>query len=150
MGFNKKEWRFEYRSSILNILMDRYQRVGDYHSAIKVAEKVKAFGTAGGQKIQLFSILSRLDPNTMVIYSQRELTSAFNILQKKRTQKWIDQNAARFNLTEEEIEFIRRRTLQAAQLPEGRDKARLLAEIAALLQDKLPPERSQGHYNSLL
>ncbi len=126
------------------ILMDRYQRVGDYHSAIKVAEKVKAFGTAGGQKIQLFSILSRLDPNTMVIYSQRELTSAFNILQKKRTQKWIDQNASRFNLTDEEMEFIRRRTLQAAQLPEGRDKARLLAEIAALLQDKLPPERGQG------
>lgn len=126
------------------ILMDRYQRVGDYESATAAAEKVREFGTAGGQQVQIFSILGRLDPNSMVIYAQKELAKAFEIMTKSRTQKWIDKNADKFNLTEEEIEFIRRHTLQAAQLPEGRDKAIRLAEIATLLQDKLPAKKGDG------
>ncbi|MBP3706372.1 MAG: hypothetical protein J6J13_03880 [Clostridia bacterium] len=34
------------------ILMDRYQRIGDYESAIAAAEKVREMGTAAGQQIQ--------------------------------------------------------------------------------------------------
>ncbi len=44
------------------ILMDRYQRVGDYDSAMAVAEKVRAIGTDTAQKLQLFSIIGRFDP----------------------------------------------------------------------------------------
>lgn len=126
------------------ILMDRYQRVGDYESAAAAAEVVRAFGTAGGQQIQIFSIIGRLDPNTMAVYAQKELSKAFETMTKGRTQKWIDKNAERFNLTEQDIEFIRRHTLQAAQLPEGRDKAIRLAEISTLLQDKLPAQKGQS------
>lgn len=126
------------------ILMDRYQRIGDYESAVAAAEHVREFGTAGGQQVQIFSIIGRLDPNSMAVYAQKELSKAFETMVKGRTKKWIDKNSDRFNLTEQEIEFIRRRTLQAAQLPEGRDKAIRLAEITTLLQDKLPPKKGQA------
>lgn len=126
------------------ILMDRYQRVGDYISAIAVAEKVRAFGTAGGQEIQLFSIVGRLDPNAMTAYAQKTLNDAYEIMIKGKSQRWLNENVERFKLTEEDIEFIRRRTLQAALLPEGRDKAIKLAEICQRVQDKLPPSKGQS------
>ena len=126
------------------ILMDRYQRIGDYHSAVAATQKVREMGTISGQQVQIFSILGRLDPNTMALYAQKELSKAFEEYKKTRTQKWIDKNAEQFNLTEEDMEFIRRRTLQAAVLPEGRDKAIRLAEIATLIQNKLPPQKGQG------
>lgn len=126
------------------ILMDRYQRVGDYESSIAVAEKIREIGTSSGQQVQIFSILGRLNPDTMAVYAQKELSKAFDEMVKGKTQRWIDKNSERFNLTDEDIEFIRRRTLQAAKLPEGRDKTIRLAEIATLIQDKLPPQKGQA------
>ncbi len=127
------------------ILMDRYQRIGDYDSAAAVTEKVREFGTAGGQQVQIFSILGRLSPETMAIYAQRELDKAYKIFVKDKSQKWIDKNAEKFKLTEDDIEFIRRNTMQAAMFEENtRPKAIFLAEIAARLQDKIPPQKGDS------
>lgn len=127
------------------ILIDRYQRVGDYDSAVAVAEKVREFGTASGRQVQIFSILGRLDPNSMTAYAQKELNKAFELMAETRTQKWIDANRSKFELTDEDVEFIRRRTLQAAMLEDGnRQKAILLAEICTRFQDKIPPESGQA------
>ena len=126
------------------ILLDGYRRNGDTVSAVATAEKLRQIGTAGGQQIQIFSILGRLSPEAMLQYAQRELDKAYEIMVEKRSKKWIDKNKSKFSLTKEDQEFIERRVLQASILPEGRDKAVCLAEIAARIQDKLPPERSQG------
>ncbi len=122
------------------ILMDRYQRVGDYESAAAAAEKVRAFGTASGQQVQIFSIIGRLDPNSMQAYSQLTLDKAFKKLADTKTQKWIDDNAEKYKLTEADIEFIRRHTLQAAMFDDNtRPKAVALGKICARIQDKIPP-----------
>ena len=127
------------------ILMDRYQRVGDRESTIATAEKVREFGTASGQQVQIFSILGRFDSTTMILYAQTEMSKAFETMVKGKSKNWIDKNADKFKLTEEEIEFIQRRTLQAAMLPEGsRDKAIRIAEVATMLQNKLPPNPGQS------
>ena len=126
------------------ILMDRYQRVGDYEGQIGVAEKLREIGTSAGQTVQMFSILGRFTPEAMTYYAQKSLSDAFDDMVKGRTKKWIDANRERFKLTDEDVDFIRRRTLQAAHLPEGRDKQIKLAEISAHIQNKLPPERGQG------
>ncbi len=126
------------------ILLDGYRRNGDTVSAVATAEKLREIGTAGGQQIQIFSILGRLSPEAMLQYAQNELDKAFKIMVEKRSKDWIDKNKSKFSLTKEDMEFIERRVLQASILPEGRDKAVCMAEIAARLQDKLPPERSQG------
>lgn len=127
------------------ILMDRYQRVGDYESAAAVTEKVREFGTAGGQQVQIFSILGRLTPDTMSIYAQRELDKAFEIFVKNKTQSWISKNKDKFKLTNDEIEGIRLRTLQAAMFEDNtRQKAIFLGEIAAILQSKIPPEKGDS------
>lgn len=123
------------------ILMDRYQRAGKIEQAIAVAEKVREFGTASGQQVQIFSIIGRFDPDMMVAYAKKELSQAFETMVKGKTNKWIDKNKDKFQLTEEDIEFIRRRTLQAAMFEDGaRQKAVALAEIQKTLQDKIPPE----------
>jgi hypothetical protein len=127
------------------ILMDRYQRVGDYESAAAVTEKVREFGTAGGQQVQIFSILGRLTPDTMSIYAQRELDKAFEIFVKNKTQSWISKNKDKFKLTNDEIEGIRLRTLQAAMFEDNtRQKAIFLGEVAAILQSKIPPEKGDS------
>ncbi len=127
------------------ILMDRYQRVGDYESAAAAAERVRAFGTAGGQQVQIFSILGRLEPNAMVLYAQKQLDKAFEELAEIKTQKWIDKNADKLKLTEDDIELIRRYTLQAALFDDNtRPKAIALGKICNIIQDKIPPEAGQS------
>ncbi len=127
------------------ILMDRYQRVGDYESAASVAEKVRMFGTSSGQQVQIFSILGRLDPNSMQAYAQQTLDKAFEKLADIKTKQWIDKNQSKFKLTEEDIEFIRRHTLQAALFDDNtRPKAIALGKICARIQDKIPPEAGQS------
>ena len=126
------------------ILLYRYQRVGDYESATAVAQKLKEMGTAAGQSVQIFSILGRFDPDMMVVYAQKELAGALERARDDRTNRWLKKNAEKFRLTPEDIEFIRRRTLQAAELPEGRTRNVVIAEIAQRLRDKLPPQKGQS------
>ncbi len=126
------------------LLIDRYQRVGNTEGAIATAQRVREMGTASGQQVQIFSIIGRFDPNTMAAYAQKELNTAYELLVKGKTNKWIEANKKKFELTPDEIEGIRRRTLQAAMLPECRTKAVLLAEICTMLQNKIPPESGQS------
>ena len=121
------------------ILLENYQRAGNTAEGLAIAEKLRQIGTASGQAVQMFSILGRFSPDIMVAYAQKELDKAFEILVEKKSKKWADANRDRFNLTDEEIEIIRRKTLAASKLEDGsRTKAILLGEIAALIQDKLP------------
>lgn len=127
------------------ILLSRYQDIGNYNSAIAVAEKLRKIGTVTGQNLQLFSITSRFDANMMQQWAQKELDKAFEEAVKGKAQKWIDKNKSKFELTEEDIDYIRTRTIQAAYLPNGsRDQAIRLTEISSRLQDKIPPNLGQS------
>ncbi|MBR5539825.1 MAG: hypothetical protein IKU56_00400, partial [Clostridia bacterium] len=127
------------------ILMSRYQAVGDYNNAVIVAEKLREVGTKSGQAVQIFSILSRMTPEGMMAYAKKELSQAWEQMVVGKTNKWIQENQWRSELTDEDNEYILNRTWQAAQLPDGRDKNILLAEIAARIQDKIPPEKGQAY-----
>ena len=77
-------------------------------------------GTNAGQTVQMFFYPRQvLLPDGMVMYAQKSLDEAFETMVKGRTQAWIDANKDKFKLTNEDIDFIRRRTWQAAQLPGG-------------------------------
>lgn len=120
------------------ILMSRYQATGDYKSMLTVAEKLREAGTAGGQTVQMFSILSRMTPEGMVYYAQKSLSDALKTLSEGKYKQWADKHKDTFKLSDEDVEFIRRRVLQAQKLPAGRDKNILLGEISALIQSKTP------------
>lgn len=126
------------------ILMGRYNAVGDYRGAVMIAEKLREVGTKSGQTVQAFSILGRLTPEGMQLYAQRELHKAYETMLKEQTNKWGRENKDKFKLTDEDIEFIRRKVVQAAQLPDGRDKYVRLAEIAARIQSKIPQQKGQS------
>lgn len=125
------------------ILMDRYQRVGDVEGQVAVAQKVGMMGTAAGQTVQAFSILRRLDPQAMMLYAQKSMQDAYETMVKGKTDEWIKKHKDRFKLTDEDIDYIYNRTVAASQLPHGRDKDVMIAQIAQRLQDKLPPEKGQ-------
>lgn len=126
------------------IMMDRYQRVGDYNSQITVAEKLAEMGTESGRAVQIFSILRRFDPAAMLAYAQRSMDKAYEDLVKTKSQRWLDKHADNLRLTEDDIEFIYNHTVVAAGMPDGRSKDIMIAQIAQRLQDKLPPERGQS------
>ncbi len=126
------------------ILMGRYNAVGDYRGAVMIAEKLREVGTKSGQTVQAFSILGRLTPEGMQLYAQRELHKAYETMLKEQTNKWGRENKDKFKLTDEDIEFIRRKVVQAAQLPDGRDKYVRLGEIAARIQSKIPQQKGQS------
>jgi hypothetical protein len=121
------------------ILLERYQRAGKTSEAMVISEKLREIGTVSGQTVQIFSIIGRFDPDMMAAYAQKELNAAYEALVKGKTKKWIDANKGKFDLTDDEIEAIRRRTILASQLEDGsRQKAVLLGEICAIIQDKIP------------
>ena len=123
------------------ILLERYQRANDTEGALEIAEKLREIATISGQTVQIFSVIGRFTPEMMVTYAQRDLKKAYLKLVEGQTQKWIDKNAKKFELTEKEKQFIMNHTVMASQLEDGsRAKAILLAEITALLQDKIPSE----------
>lgn len=121
------------------ILLERYQREGMIEQAVSVAEILRQIGTVSGQTVQIFSVIGRFNPNMMVAYAKKELQSAYDELVKGKTKHWIDKNKDMLNLTEDEIEGIRRRVLLASQMEDGsRTKAVLLGEICAIIQNKIP------------
>lgn len=120
------------------ILLRRYQQAGDYEGAVRVARRLREMGTSAGQTVQAFSILGRLTPEAMTVYAQKELDQALAELRKVRSAKWAEKQSQAFQLTPDEVEFIKTKTELAATLPDGRDKNVALAEIAALLESKIP------------
>lgn len=126
------------------ILISRYEKIGDHQSALFMLEKIREAGTIAGQTVQTLSLLSRLTPEGMLAYAQKELSQAYKAMVEGKTSKWIRDNADRFQLTDEDAEFILQRTWQAAQLPKGRDKNIRLAEIAERIRSKIPQEKGQA------
>ena len=126
------------------ILLSRYQLAGDYEGMVNAARRLRKMGTSAGQTVQEFSILGRMTPEGMAYYAQKSLDEAFEAMVKNRSQSWVNKNADKFRLTDEDIRFIMDKTAQASKLPEGRDKSILLGEIAARVQNKIPPEKGQN------
>ena len=144
--FAKKPTQFSAEDVCVGfILLDRYQKVKDYDSASAVAEKLREAGTVSGQTVQAFSILGRFTPEMMIAYAKKDLDTAFKAMIEGKSAEWVKKNKDRFNLTEEEQDFIRRKMVQASELPEGRQKNIRIAEINAMLQNKLPAEKGQAY-----
>lgn len=127
------------------ILMKRYQDSGNYEGAVEVAKKMRDIGTSAGQAVQAFNIYQRLTPEGMVNYAQGELSEAFEKMSKNKTQKWIDSNREKFQLTPDETAFIIENVKEAQKLEDNSyEKKVKLAEIQKVMIDKLPPERGAG------
>lgn len=126
------------------ILMKQYQDNGDYQSVVEVAKKMRDIGTTSGQTVQAFNILSRLTPEGMTYYAQKELSEAYDLMVKGKSQKWIDQNASDFDLSQNEVAFIQDTMEKVSKMEDGYDKKVELAKIQKLITDKIPPERGQG------
>lgn len=126
------------------VLIERYQQQGDYKSAVNVVQKLADIGTEAGRAVQMFSIFQRLSPESMLIYQQKLLDSAFEDIKKKKTGEWVEQNKERFKLTEEDTKFIYDQVEKAQQATDEEAKQRELSKIENRINQKLPQEAGQA------
>lgn len=144
--YNKPAARATYEDVAIGfILLERAKMRGGLYEQLAITQKLREIGTISGQTVQAFSILGRMTPEGMLAYAQTELGQALDVMRKIKTQRWLEKYSDRFNLTEAEAEEITRKIRAAANLPEGsRAKQILLAEIAAIVQEKIPPKSGDG------
>ena len=120
-------------------LLRQYQDAGDYDAAVDVAKKLAKVGTEKGRQVQIYSILGRLTPEGMLRYSASELERVKNTLgNSDKGRLWLKKHEKQLDLTSEEAKQISDRMERVQVMPDGRDKAVILAEIQKLLQSKMP------------
>lgn len=120
------------------ILLKQYSDNKDYDNMIQVAKKMRDIGSAAGQTVQAFNIMSRLTPEGMVKYAQSELTDAYNQMVKNKSQDWINKNMKDFDLTPGDVEFIMNTMEKVQTMQDGYEKRVELAKIQKLMTDKIP------------
>lgn len=126
------------------ILLKQYQDNGDYKSAVETAKKMRDMATGAGQTVQAYNILSRLTPEGMFYYAQSELNEAYNKMVEGKSQKWIEENRDKFDLTPEETKFIMDNMNEVANMEDGYEKKVKIAEIQKIVSDKIPPTLGQS------
>ena len=126
------------------ILLKNYQDTGDFNSMVAVAKKMREMGTTAGQAVQAYNIMQRLTPEGMVKYAQSELSDAYDVYVKNKSQKWIDDNSSSFDLTPQETGFIVDTMKEVQKATDERTKKVKLGEIQKMLENKLPPEKGAG------
>lgn len=120
------------------ILLKQYQDSGDYESAVEIAKKLSKVGTEAGRNVQIYSILERLTPEGMLKYATSELEKVKEVVAKEKGKAWMEKYGEKFDLTEEEAKQITDTMIRVQNMPDGRDKMVMLAEIQKLIQHKIP------------
>jgi hypothetical protein len=113
-------------------------------SSVNYAINLRDIGSKAGQVIQAFNILSRLTPEGMVYYAQKELSQAYDEMVQNKTKAWIDENKSKFELQPNEVQFILDTMKDVSTMEDGRAKDIKLAQIQAMMKDKLPPSKGAG------
>lgn len=126
------------------ILLKRFQDAGNYDAMVQVAKKMRNIATKSGQTVQMFNIQSRLTPEGMVKYAQSELMDAEQAFNKGKSQKEIEKYAKNFELTGEEVEYIKNQMEKIQNMEDGRGKNVEMAKINKMLSDKLPHKRGDS------
>jgi hypothetical protein len=113
-------------------------------SSVNYAINLRDIGTNAGQVVQAFNILSRLTPEGMVYYAQKELSQAYDEMVQNKTKAWIGENKSKFELQPNEVQFILDTMREVSTMEDGRAKNVKLAQIQAMMKDKLPPSKGAG------
>ena len=122
-------------------LMKKYQDKGDYVTEAQIAGKLREIGTESGQTVQAFSILQRMSPEGVLIYTQRQIENAKKEILKNKSQSWIDKNQEvldNLNLTQEESKKIVENMKEVNNTDNQRQTEILLGEVQKIITDKIP------------
>jgi hypothetical protein len=152
------------------VLFEQSQLNGDYDMSNKVLRQLRAKGTTTGQIMQLYSLFSRMSPEGMYKYAGDQLLRAEEIFEKNKSKKWIEDNKNRWQLTPDEVEYLKSQMEKVQKLNNSTDttaevslstfgkkdtgktikvsKERAtqleIAKIQKMIEDKIPPERGQS------
>lgn len=109
-------------------LMRQYQAQGNYDQALEVLEALDNQGREAGRLIQSLSMWSRLSPEGMLRFAQKE----FNKANKRLTK------LGRVELDEELARDITTRMNAIGRMDDGPEKTRATKEVLNLISEKIP------------
>ncbi len=127
------------------ILLKRFQDAGNYEAMVQVAKKMRNTGATGaGRTVQMFNLQSRLTPEGMVYFAQSELAEAEQLYNKGKSLKQIEKHRKDFELTGEEIEYIKSQMEKIQGMEDGDAKNVEMAKINKMLSKKLPHQKGDS------
>lgn len=117
------------------VLVRRALAEGRATDAVDLVERISTQGSLEGQTVQSLSLWSRLTPEGMLSYAQKEFTKA------NQDASWITKILNRgkeAKLTPELTKEITERMNALAKLPEGPERAKAMADVIEKVADQIP------------
>lgn len=111
------------------LLIQEFQKAGQYENAVQVVERVAEKATGQGQAIQALSLWGRLTPEGMLRYAQRTLD---------RAQANLPKAAKRLGLSAKQAQEIMENAGRISQMAEGREKSMAIAALLGNIHDLVP------------
>lgn len=121
-------------------LQYQYQQDGNKESFRNTINKLREIGTEAGRSVQAFAMLRIMTPEGMVYYAQKDLQDVFDTIKENKSKQWLDKNQEKFNLTNEDMDFIKSNMQKVVESTSEREQKILLAQIQKLVNDKIPAD----------
>lgn len=114
-------------------LMRKYQEEGSYDQAIEVLEALDKQGREAGRMVQSLSMWSRLSPEGMLRFAQKEFEKA-----NERLTKF-----GRAELTPELAQQVTQRMKAIQRMADGPEKTKATKEVMNLISEQIPASASE-------
>lgn len=113
-------------------LIDILQERGQFAEAINIVNHTAEKATSQGQAIQALSLYSRLSPEGIILFAQREIGKA--------NKRYKEQGKTRrITLDPDVAKALREEAKELSEMPEGRDKTIRTAKVFKKIQEQIPP-----------
>lgn len=123
LAFNAKD---DTSVAVASELIKSLQKSGNYDSAISLTEKLAADLTEAGRTVQAASIYSKLTPEGVLRFAQREIT------------KYNQATGSKIKLNPSQAEKLTKLAQDIEKLPEGYKKQVATAKLVAEIQHSMP------------
>ena len=115
-------------NAVGQLLIDDFQKSGNYQQAIEIVETLAEKATKQGQAIQALSLYGRLDEQGVLRYAQRVIDKAN-----------AERPKLKLKLSPEKADDLVTQARKIKKMPEGEDKLVETAVLLKKIQDAVPP-----------
>lgn len=142
--FSKDAAAFTPKDKAIGVLLIQKYKNTDQERYIQAVRKLVESNTKSGQALQAAKMLiAELGPDSMVVYSQKQLDEFFNAYAEKKTKDWIAQNKSKYDLTAEDAAYIREQAQKAQTAKTDRERDLALSNIENRITSKMPSNFAQ-------
>lgn len=121
------------------IVLTRYLKIRNLRCANTLVQNIARFTTSKKQQELIINMLVNLDADITILYLQERLALAISNV-KRKNASWIERHYSKYNLLNDDIEYIRRRSLQISYGDTSKEfRNKLITEILSYIKEHFPP-----------